>query len=79
MTLEKTRLHILRKKAGLSSKAKTGVSMHCHTEYSKEMLDFIGAKTVEEIYAFIPEEVRMKNPLNLPQPFTSEMELKKHA
>lgn len=45
----------------------------------KEMLDFIGAKTVEEIYAFIPEEVRMKKPLNLPQPFTSEMELKKHV
>ena len=41
MTLEKSRLHILRKKTGLSSKAKTGVSMHCHTEYSKEMLDFI--------------------------------------
>ena len=41
MTLEKTRLHILRKKSGLSSKAKTGISMHCHTEYSKEMLDFI--------------------------------------
>lgn len=41
MNLEKTRLHILRKAADLSSKAKTGVSMHCHTEYSKEMLDFI--------------------------------------
>lgn len=26
----------------------------------KEMLDFIGAESVEEIYAFIPDEVRMK-------------------
>ncbi len=26
---------------GLSEKAKTGVSLHCHTEFSKEMLDFI--------------------------------------
>lgn len=41
MNLEKTRLHILREKGDLSAKAKTGVSLHCHTEYSKEMLDFI--------------------------------------
>lgn len=41
MNLEKTRLHILRKADGLSLKAKTGVSLHCHTEHSKEMLDFI--------------------------------------
>ena len=26
---------------GLDAKAKTGVSLHCHTEHSKEMLDFI--------------------------------------
>ena len=41
MNLEKTRLHILRKTGDLSAKAKTGVSLHCHTEYSKEMLDFV--------------------------------------
>src|SRR5215203_3126100 len=41
MNLEKTRLHILRTKGDLSAKAKTGVSLHCHTEYSKEMLDFV--------------------------------------
>ena len=41
MTLEKTRLHILRKTVDLAPKAKTGVSLHCHTEHSKEMLDFI--------------------------------------
>ena len=44
----------------------------------KEMLDFIGAKSVEEIYSFIPDEVRMKKPLDLPEPFTSEMDLKKY-
>ena len=32
----------------------------------KEMLDFIGAKSVEEIYSFIPDEVRMKKPLDIP-------------
>lgn len=41
MNLEKTRLHILRKTVDLAPKAKTGVSLHCHTEHSKEMLDFI--------------------------------------
>ncbi len=44
----------------------------------KEMLDFIGAKSVEEIYAFIPDEVRMKKPLDIPAPLTTEQELSKH-
>ena len=44
----------------------------------KEMLDFIGAKSVEEIYAFIPDEVRMKKPLDIPAPFTTEQELSRH-
>lgn len=44
----------------------------------KEMLDFIGAKSVEEIYSFIPDEVRMKKPLDIPAPFTAEQELSKH-
>ena len=34
---------------------------------------------MEEIYAFIPDEVRMKRQLDLPEPFTSEMDLKKHV
>jgi hypothetical protein len=41
MNLTKTRLHILRKAEDLTPKAKTGVSLHCHTQHSKEMLDFI--------------------------------------
>src|SRR5215813_12545797 len=41
MNLKKTRLHIQRETGNLSSKAKTGVSLHCHTQHSKEMLDFI--------------------------------------
>ena len=45
----------------------------------KEMLDFIGAKSVEELYSFIPDEVRMKKLLDLPEPCTSEMQLKKHT
>lgn len=41
MNLTKTQLHILHKPEDLSKKAKTGVSLHCHTENSKEMLDFV--------------------------------------
>ncbi|MGQ0543449.1 MAG: hypothetical protein ACT4O9_16650 [Blastocatellia bacterium] len=41
MNLKNTRLHILRDSKNLSDKARTGVSLHCHTEHSKEMLDFI--------------------------------------
>jgi len=41
INLKKTRLHILRDAIDLRSKAKTGVSLHCHTEHSKEMLDFV--------------------------------------
>ncbi len=41
MNLKKTRLHILRETKDLSATAKTGVSLHCHTEHSKEMLDFV--------------------------------------
>lgn len=41
MNLKQTRLHILHDAKGLASKAKTGVSLHCHTEHSKEMLDFV--------------------------------------
>lgn len=41
MNLKRTRLHILSRPEDLSRRAKTGVSLHCHTEHSKEMLDFI--------------------------------------
>jgi hypothetical protein len=41
MNLKRTRLHILHKPKDLSKEAKTGVSLHCHTEHSKEMLDFV--------------------------------------
>ena len=41
MDLKHTRLHILHEAENLTPKAKTGVSLHCHTEYSREMLDFV--------------------------------------
>lgn len=41
MNLKQTKLHILHKPRSLDKKAKTGVSLHCHTENSREMLDFV--------------------------------------
>ncbi len=41
MNLKQTQLHILHKPENLGKKAKTGVSLHCHTQNSKEMLDFV--------------------------------------
>jgi hypothetical protein len=41
MNLKQTRLHILHAAENLSTKAKSGVSLHCHTEHSREMLDFV--------------------------------------
>jgi len=41
MNLKNTRLHILREAKNLAPTAKTGVSLHCHTEHSQEMLDFV--------------------------------------
>ena len=41
MNLRRTRLHILHQAEDLSKEAKAGVSLHCHTEHSKEMLDFV--------------------------------------
>lgn len=41
MNLEKTKLNFLKGTPDLSRQAKSGVSMHCHTEYSKEMLAFV--------------------------------------
>jgi hypothetical protein len=41
MKLKNTRLTILPQEKNLSKGAKTGVSLHCHTQFSREMLDFV--------------------------------------
>ena len=41
MVLKRTRLHTLLRSDQLVSKAKTGLSLHCHTEHSRESLDFL--------------------------------------
>jgi glycine dehydrogenase subunit 1 len=50
-----------------------------HTpEDKREMLEKIGVKSVEELFSVIPEELRFKGELNLPQPL-SELEVYKHC
>lgn len=41
MKLKNTKLHILQKEENLETVAETGVSLHCHTLFSKEILDFV--------------------------------------
>ena len=48
-------------------------------EIKAEMLKEIGVPDVETLYQEIPDELRFKRKLNLPQPFTSEYELKRHV
>ena len=44
-----------------------------------EMLKSIGVEDVETLYQEIPERLRLKRRLNLPQPFPAEHDLKKHV
>lgn len=41
MDLKTTRLHILHEPKDIGKEASTGVSLHCHTQHSREMLDFV--------------------------------------
>ena len=46
-------------------------------EDQREMLDAIGAASIDELFAPIPDALQLKRPLNLP-PALSEMELDQH-
>ena len=48
-------------------------------EVQEEMLREIGARSIEELYATIPERLRLKRKMILPEPLLSEVELKKHV
>jgi glycine dehydrogenase subunit 1 len=45
----------------------------------QEMLEFIGAESADELYSeMIPDRLRLKKPMELPNPILSEFDLKKH-
>ena len=50
-----------------------------NSKTKKEMLDKIGVNSVEELYDFIPRNLRLNRKLNLPEPYLAEYELKKHV
>lgn len=45
----------------------------------KEMMDELGIEKIEELYSYIPEHLRIQEPMNLPEPKLSEIELKEHV
>ena len=47
-------------------------------EIKKEMMQEIGIKSIDELYADIPEKHRLRKPLNVPEAL-SEFEVKKHV
>ncbi len=48
-------------------------------EVKQEMLREIGVESIEELYEEIPEHLRVKGLLNLPEPFLSEAALRRHV
>jgi len=48
-------------------------------EIKARMLEFIGVSDADELYGIIPEELRLRKKLNLPEPILSEAELRRHT
>jgi len=48
-------------------------------EIQKKMLEDIGAASIEELYEDIPEEIRFRGKMNLPEPFVAECDLRRHV
>jgi glycine dehydrogenase subunit 1 len=44
-----------------------------------QMLEEVGAESVEDFFEDVPERLRLKEKMNLPQPFLSEYALKRHV
>jgi glycine dehydrogenase subunit 1 len=48
-------------------------------EVKQKMLEEIGVSDADDLYQDIPDELRFKGKLNLPEPLLSELELKRHV
>jgi glycine dehydrogenase subunit 1 len=48
-------------------------------EVKRQMLRAIGVDEVEELFQIIPQELRIRGRLNLPEPLVSEYDLRKHV
>ncbi len=47
-------------------------------EVQRDMLEAIGAESIDELYGLIPEELRFRRNLDIPQPFLDEYSLDRH-
>lgn len=47
-------------------------------ENRRQMLEVIGVRDVEDLYDCIPESLKFKGKMNLPEPLSSECELRRH-
>ena len=47
-------------------------------QVQKEMLQEIGANSINELFSDIPEKLLLHKKMNLPKPFLSEYELKRY-
>ena len=45
----------------------------------ERMLEEVGAKSVDEFYEDVPDELRLREDMNLPEPFLSEYGLRRHV
>ena len=68
----------------MSAQQKSAKNVHPYIPNSvpdvkKKMLEEIGVKDIDELYASIPEELRFRGKLNLPPPLMSEYSLKRHV
>jgi glycine dehydrogenase subunit 1 len=45
----------------------------------EQMLNFVGAESIDEFYEEIPENLRLRQDMNLPPPLSSEFALKQHV
>jgi glycine dehydrogenase subunit 1 len=48
-------------------------------EVKAEMLREVGARSVEDLYEDVPDKLRLREPLDLPEPLLSEYALKRHV
>jgi glycine dehydrogenase subunit 1 len=48
-------------------------------EIKREMLKYVGARDEEQLYEEIPEKLRLRQPLHLPEPILDEFSIRRHT
>ena len=48
-------------------------------EIKRQMLEAVGAESPDDFFEDVPENLRLRTPMNLPEPLLSEYALKRHV